>query len=225
MTVTERFRWGVDRETETATWSRKVAGALFAAVGGWFVTILMLAAALVPGYELGTTSFSELGVAEESALLFNGSLLVIGILTVVGGYLFYRSHDTPWLLGMYCLAGLGAFAMGVFTEDYGVLHLIFVALAFLCYNLSAIGTGVRIRGPMVVVSVLMGAIGLVFAGILVLGITGNPELYGPLGVGGVERMVLYPAMLWLLIFGGYMLASTRGRGRLVEEEVTEESSG
>lgn len=223
MTVTERFQWGVDRETETATWSRKVAGALFAAAAGWFVTILMLAAALVPEYELGTTSLSELGVAEESALVFNGSLLVVGILTVVGGYLFYRSHDTPWLLGMFCLAGLGAFGMGVFPDDYGALHLVFVALAFLFYNLAAIGTGVRIRGPMVVVSVLMGAVGLVFAGILVLGITGNPEVYGPFGVGGIERMVLYPAMLWLLIFGGYMVASTGRRGRLVEEEPTDES--
>lgn len=223
MTVSERFQWGVDRETETATWSRMVAGVLFATAAGWFVTMLMLAAALVPGYELGTTAMSELGVEPESAFVFNGSLFLVGILTIVGGYLFYRSHGTTWLLAMYALAGLGAFGMGVFPADYGFLHVLFVVVTFLFYNLAAIGTGMRIRGPMVVVSVLLGAVGLLFAGLLILGVGGNPELYGPIGAGGVERLVLYPAMLWLLVFGGYMLASDRRRSRLVEDEVTGES--
>ena len=221
MTVTDRLNWGIDRETETATWSRMVAGTLFAALAGWFLTALTLAGAMDPDYVLHSSTISDLGVAPESALLFNGSLLLVGILTVVGGYLFYRSHGTPWLLGAFALAGLGAFGAGVFPLDFGALHWLFVLLAFLFFNLAAIGTGVRIRGPMVVVSVLLGAVGLLALAVLAVGTVDDPAIFGPLGRGGVERLVLYPAMLWLLVFGGYLLGSKRDRRDLTEEDVAE----
>jgi len=31
-------------------------------------------------------------------------------------------------------------------------------------------------------------------------------VFGPIGHGGTERMIAYPAMLWLLAFGGYLMA-------------------
>lgn len=222
MTVTDRIDWNVDRETETATWSRMVAGTLFAVAAGWFLTAMMLATAMVPDYVVQPSTISDLGVEPESALLFNGSLLLVGILTVVGGYLFYRSHRTPWLLGLFSLAGLGAFGAGVFPLGAGFLHTIFALLAFVFYNLAAIGTGMRIRGPMVVVSVVLGAAGLVFVGVMLIGDVWNPGIFGPIGHGGAERMIVYPAMVWLLVFGGYLLASDR-RDRHLEERVTGES--
>ena len=216
MTVFERFQWGVDRETETATWSRMVAGALFATAAGWFITAMMLAGSMVPGYELQPSTISQLGVEPESAFLFNGSLLGGGVITGVGGVLFYRSHRTRWLLACFALAGLGAFGAGIFPLNFGPLHSLFALLAFLFYNVAAIGTGVRIRGPMVIVSVLLGTLGLIFLGIMIVGDLGNPSVFGPIGHGGAERMIVYPAMLWLLVFGGYMLASDRRRSRLAE---------
>ncbi len=30
--------------------------------------------------------------------------------------------------------------------------------------------------------------------------------FGPIGHGGAERMIVYPVMLWLVAFGGYLLA-------------------
>ena len=207
MTVAERFTWGIDVDTESAIWSRRLAGVCFLALAGWFVTALMLSAAMVPDYTIQSSAISDLGVAAESALLFNGSLVLVGGLTIAGGYFFYRSHATRWLLGMFALAGIGAVGAGVFTLDFGPLHSLFALLAFVFYNLAAIGTGVRIRGPMVVLSVLLGAVGLVFVGIMIVGDAGNAAVFGPIGHGGAERMIVYPAMLWLLIFGGYMLAS------------------
>lgn len=212
MTVTDRLTRGIDRETGTAAWSRVLAGVCFVALAGWFVTASMLSAALVPEYAIGPSSIGELGVASESALPFNLSLLAVGILTVVGGYLFYRSHGTPWLLGAFALAGLGAFGAGVFPLDAGALHAIFALLAFVSYNVAAVGTGVRIRGPMVVVSVVLGAVGLVFLVVTLVGDAGNPGVFGPIGRGGAQRMIVYPPMLWLLIFGGYLMGDGRGVG-------------
>jgi hypothetical protein len=33
----------------------------------------------------------------------------------------------------------------------------------------------------------------------------------PLGLGGIERFVAYPVVLWLLAFGGYLLAGPAER--------------
>lgn len=210
MTVTERVNWGIDRATGSAAWSRVLAGVCFIALAGWFVTAMMLSAALVPDYVIGPSAISDLGVEPASALLFNLSLLLVGVATVVGGYLFYRSHGTPWLLGAFALAGLGAFGAGVFPLDAGALHSIFALLAFVFYNVAAIGTGVRIQGPMVVVSVILGAVGLTFVVVMAVGDAGNPAIFGPIGHGGAERMIVYPPMLWLLIFGGYLVGDGRG---------------
>jgi hypothetical protein len=42
--------------------------------------------------------------------------------------------------------------------------------------------------------------------LMVIGDAGDPAVFGPIGHGGSERMIAYPAMLWLLAFGGYLLA-------------------
>ena len=57
-----------------------------------------------------------------------------------------------------------------------------------------------------VLSFLAGVVGLVFVVIMVIGDGGNTAVFGPIGHGGAERMIVYPAMLWLMAFGGYLMA-------------------
>ena len=57
------------------------------------------------------------------------------------------------------------------------------------------------------VSVLAGAIGLGFVGLMVVGDAGSVAAFGPIGHGGTERMIVYPAMLWMLAFGGSLMAT------------------
>jgi uncharacterized RDD family membrane protein YckC len=59
-------------------------------------------------------------------------------------------------------------------------------------------------------SVLAGGVGLVFVVLMVLGDAGNAAAFGPIGHGGTERMSVYPVMLWLVAFGGYLLAKSEG---------------
>jgi hypothetical protein len=54
---------------------------------------------------------------------------------------------------------------------------------------------------------LAGAIGLFFTIVMVIGDSGNPAVFGPIGHGGAERMIAYPVMLWLLALGGYLMAT------------------
>jgi hypothetical protein len=40
---------------------------------------------------------------------------------------------------------------------------------------------------------------------MVIGDSGNTAVFGPIGHGGAERMIVHPVMLWLLAFGGYLM--------------------
>ncbi|MEF8883716.1 MAG: hypothetical protein V5A44_01140 [Haloarculaceae archaeon] len=53
-----------------------------------------------------------------------------------------------------------------------------------------------------------GALGLVFVVLMILGDGGNVAAFGPIGHGGTERMIVYPVMVWLIAFGGYLLGTS-----------------
>ena len=78
--------------------------------------------------------------------------------------------------------------------------------AFLFGNLAAVFSYKLVRPPMSSLCVLLGLIGL-----SALVLTGTGIDLG-LGVGGMERMVFYPAMLWALGFGAWLMALESHRG-------------
>ena len=41
---------------------------------------------------------------------------------------------------------------------------------------------------------------------MVIGVAGNPAIFGAIGHDGSERLIVYPAMLWTLAFGGHLMA-------------------
>ena len=190
--------------------SRKLAGTLFLVLAAQFMTVIMLAAAMVPGYDFRGAAISDLGVFPETALLFNTSLVLVGVLNLAGGYLFYRTHGKRWLVAIFALAGVGAVGAGLFPLDTDGLHGLFALLAFLFFNVQALGTATRLRGAMRALSVLAGGVGLVFVVLMALGDAGNAAAFGAIGHGGTERMIVYPVMLWLVALGGYLLAKSEG---------------
>lgn len=194
------------RTRATVTEDQRLPGFLLFLLAAQFMTVIMLAASMVPGYDFAAAAISDLGVFPETALLFNVSLLAVGALSLVGGYLFYRSHGRLWLLALYVLAGIGAAGAGAIPLGTSDLHSIFALLAFLFFNLLAIGTGAVVTGPMRYVSFISGLVGMVFVVLMVIGDSGNTAAFGVIGHGGTERMIVYPVMLWMLAFGGYLMA-------------------
>lgn len=181
-------------------------GALFALVGGSFLLVTMLAASIAPGYDFHAGKISDLGVVPETAALFNVLLVVIGALNLAGGYLYYRAHRRTWLLAIYAIAAIGSAGAGVFPLDRGGLHSIFALFAFVFFNLEALGTAVVVSGLMRAISALAGIVGLLYVVVMILGDAGTDAVFGAIGHGGSERMIAYPAMLWLLVLGGYLIA-------------------
>jgi hypothetical membrane protein len=187
--------------------ARRGAGIVLFVLAAEFMTAIMLAASMAPGYDIGGGAISDLGVTSETAWLFNASLVFIGALNIVGGFLLYRSHGRAWILGTFVLAGLGAIGAGLFPLDRGDAHSLFALAAFVFFNVEAIACAMVVTGPMRIISALAGTIGLGFVVLMVIGDAGNPGVFGAMGHGGAERMIVYPVMMWLMAFGGYLLAT------------------
>jgi hypothetical membrane protein len=183
------------------------AGVLFIAVGVAFVTGIMVLASMAPAYDFNAAAISDLGVISETALFFNVLLVTVGTLNIIGGYLFYRDHGSRGLLALYVVAGIGAIGAGLMPLSTGAPHSLFALAGFVFFNLEAIATARVLSGAMRVLSIVAGAIGLLYVVIMIIGDGGNPAAFGPIGHGGAERMIVYPAMLWLIALGGHLLAA------------------
>jgi hypothetical membrane protein len=207
-TLAERPRIEPEAEDEamsSATNDRR-AGELFLVAGATFLTGTMLAASIAPGYDYHAAAISDLGVIEETAGIFNLLLIAVGALNIAGGYWYFRSHRRPGLLTLFVLGGAGAIGAGLMPLSAGAAHSLFALAGFLFLNLEAVASARLLTGPMRLASILAGAVGLLYVLVMVIGDSGNNAVFGPIGHGGTERMIVYPAMLWLLALGGHLMA-------------------
>ena len=186
---------------------RRLSGVLLFSLAAQFMTVIMLGASMAPGYDLAGGAISDLGVIDETQVLFNASLIAVGALNLVAGYLLYRAHHRPWIMGIFVIAALGAAGAGLVPLDASGLHGMFALAAFLFFNVEALAVGTLVNGPMRVISRIAGLVGIGFVVLMAIGDSGNPGVFGPIGHGGAERMIVYPVMLWLMAFGGYLMAS------------------
>ncbi len=185
----------------------RVAGILLFVAASQFVFGLDIAEALYPGYSASANYISDLGVG-PSAIYFNSSVFLMGLLMIIGAYFLQRAFDYTMLTIMLALTAIGAMGVGVFTEDFGTLHMVVSLIAFLFGGLSTIFSAVcshvhevkLLKTHFSVIAVILGVMSLgalaLFAG----------QIYLGLGRGGMERMIAYPLFVWGIGFGGYLIA-------------------
>jgi hypothetical membrane protein len=179
--------------------SSSIAGLLFFVAASEFVIGMIVAEALYPGYSVGARYISDLGVGPSSTV-FNSSVFLLGLLMFVGTYFLHRKFNYKLLTGLLILAAIGAMGVGVFTENSPApAHSVVSLIAFLFGGLSAITSFKLLKMPFSVVAVILGLVTLCALGLF----AGNFDL--GLGVGGIERMIAYPILLWGAGFGGYLM--------------------
>lgn len=191
--------------------ARQAAGLSFALLAGQFITIIMLAASMAPVYDVTTTAISDLGVIPETARVFNASLIVTGALNVLGAVALFIHDRRRTHLIVAAIAGIGAIGAGIVTLATPGVHGIFALLAFVFFNLQVLSGAAGTKGILRSIGWGLGLLGLGYVVIMFFGDSGNTQLFGAIGHGGTERMIVYPPMLWLLVYGGALLGMERGR--------------
>jgi hypothetical membrane protein len=175
----------------------KLAGTFLFTGAAQFILAMIIAEALYPGYSTSANYISDLGVG-PSALIFNTSIFLLGIMIVAGTYLIYRALRPRFFTVLLTLAGVGAMGVGIFTEDFLTVHFVASVVTFLFGNLAAISSYRLIRTPLKYLSAILGLFGLMALILMASGLTLD------LGVGGIERMIAYPILLWGMGFGGHL---------------------
>lgn len=177
----------------------KVAGTLFFIAASQFVLGLIVSEALYPNYSISGNYISDLGVG-PSSMIFNSSVFLLGLLLIIGAYFLHRAFDSKALTALLVLTAIGVMGVGVFTENSGSIHSVVSFIAFLFGGLSAIFSFKLLKTPFSLLAVILGLMTLgslvLFAGKIHLG----------LGLGGMERMVVYPILMWGAGFGGHLIA-------------------
>jgi hypothetical membrane protein len=197
----------------TTTRPVRVAGALMLVAGAVILLGIITAEALYPAaYTTGGNEISDLGGTEPpEALVLQPSATIFDLTMVVGGLLLLGAAAGLQVgLGRRAVAltvasvGIGALGVGVFPGSTGGIHALFAMLTFIGGGIAAIVTSRATEPPFRYLAVILGAIALATLGSYVLLGDGSP--LAPLGIGGVERWVAYPIVIWVTAFGGYLCA-------------------
>jgi hypothetical membrane protein len=191
----------------------KVAGTLFFVAVTQFIMCLMVAEALYPGYSLSGNYVSDLGVG-PSSIVFNSSVFLLGLLLVIGTYFLRAVLELKTLNRLLFLMAIGAMGVGVLTKDYTFAHAAVASTAFFFSGLSAIASSKVLQKPLSTISLALGAMTIVALGLFSAGIVTGGSFTDPtafdsafylgLGPGGIERMIIYPSLMWLAMFSGQL---------------------
>lgn len=184
----------------------KLAGIILLVASIQFFLAINLAETLFPGYNLSSYTLSDLaslGWGEPSATIFNTSIILFGLLSLVAVYLILKSGGCRLFSSCLIMASLGALGMGIFPEYAGEINLFLIT--FLFGSLAVLFSyrlGLNI--PMVLLSMVLGSLVLIIIlSLWWMDITNNP-LVNYLGRGGTEKFIIYPIILYLTALGGYL---------------------
>lgn len=192
----------------------KVAGVLFFIAATQFVIGLSISEALYPGYSVSASYISDLGIG-PSAIIFNSSAFLLGLLLLIGTYFLRHISDFKTVNIMLLLMALGAMGIGVFTKNYRTAHGAVATMAFFFAGLSAISSFTVLKKPLSLISIVLGAMtlgalalfssGMITSGSLTSDIAYNSDFYLSLGPGGMEHMIIYPVGIWLAGFSWHLV--------------------
>ncbi|MGB9730285.1 MAG: DUF998 domain-containing protein [Thermoprotei archaeon] len=174
-------------------------GGLLLIIGGLEFTISMwISENLYPGYNIQNNYISDLGIG-STAIIFNTAIIILGILTILSSILLVSLGKSVIFL---FLTGIGALGVGIFPEIFGFVHSIFALIVFLFGGLTGIVMFNKIKSRLSYVSLLLGLITIIALELFI------NKVYLGLGRGGMERLIVYPELLWSIIFGIYFFTKT-----------------
>ncbi len=197
-----------------------VAGALLVLAGVVALMGIISAETFYPDYSTAANAISDLGatvppnsvIHQPSATIFNLTMLATGLLVLGATGALSRSRFGLQVIAPLAAFGLGAFLVGVFPGNWGTIHALAAMLTFIGGGVSAVASATALRPPLRYISAGLGLVSLLtLLSYFVLGAASPMAVFG---MGGLERWIAYPVLLYVLAFGGYLMGDAPERARV-----------
>jgi hypothetical membrane protein len=191
--------------------SGKIAGFLLFVGVVQIILFQVVCETVYPGYNAGQQAISDLGnwgLAGNFAAVFSVSAVLFGLFIVAGAYFVWKGVRNRLFVSLLALAGVCNIGLGVVAEDvslsiHGLVYLIMVV----SWAVSAILSHRLEKFHFSYVSIGLGLFSLVmFFFSLTVKYVGSSLTFG-FGLGGIERLTVYPLWLWTLGLGAYLMGA------------------
>jgi hypothetical membrane protein len=204
--------------TRTGASDLRLGGGLLFVAGATILMGIITAEALYPGtFSTGANEISDLGgtrppnsvILQPSATIFDVSMMLIGVLVFAGSWFVQHAFGRRSVTIPIAVLGVAALGVGLFPGNTGTPHAILAMVTFISGGIAAISAARLTSAPFRYLSFFLGATSLATLGMYTLLGDGSPIAL--LGIGGVERWIVYPVVLWITAFGGYLSGRADGR--------------
>lgn len=196
----------------------RLAGAMVALTGIGVLMAIITDEALYPAarhYNTFANTISDLGgtippnsyMVQPNRGIFIAMMAVAGTLVLASTYLLWPSIAPRRISVGLLVFGISLIGLAVFPGNVPTWHPWIALACFLSGSITAIMSRKVLPAPASYFTVPLGVIALVatFFGLEAFEGVG-PQAW--IGLGGVERWIAYPVLMWLVIFGTVMM--TRG---------------
>jgi hypothetical membrane protein len=155
--------------------------------------------AVYPGYHV-TQVISDLGVGPAAAV-FNTSECIVAFILLAAAYLLWTAGIDRVFCSLMILIAAGQAGVCIFPENSGTPHLIAAVTVFICGFLITVASSRVFTVPWAWISEMIGII-MITAIIFI-----EAKIYLGLGIGGMERMIAGPLLIWGLVSGMFFMSS------------------
>ena len=187
--------------------NKKIAGLLLFAGSAQFVIAAIIAEALDTEYTF-LQPMNWLGDG-SAAIIFKSSVFLLGLLIVIAAFLINKPlMQQPFMSKLFwfvlTMTGIGALGMGLFNEASGLAHTIAVRVFWLFAIPATLLSYSFQKKPFAYVSIALGLLILVATLLFLSAAYSGPAFFLGIGRGGMQRMIQYPILLWLMGFGAHL---------------------
>lgn len=208
----------------------KTAGILLLAGAIQFMLAVVVAESQYPGYSTADNTLSDMSgscpsvdpdnplkcvdsvILQPSATIFSATAFAIGLCAAVSAFLIRSALGGRIAPALLLVVGIGAMGVAVFPGYTGIAHGIFAMVTFFSGGAAAVAFYGVLKNPaMKYLSLALGALAL--GAIVSIVVMANSDPFTTtLGVGGAERLVVYPVVLWMVALGGHLVALRAVKG-------------
>lgn len=204
-----------------------IAGTLALAASVEWIIGVFVAQAYYPNYSITQNALSDLGatchnattltpnsclIYQPSSIIFNTTLILFGVLTVPAAYFLNQGLRRKLFSALLAIFGLGVLIAGIFAENVQLtIHLLASIVAFGAAPIAAITIyrlGDATPRYFQYSSAAIGIVSLA-ATLIQIAVPFSALESSFIGFGGLERITLYPLIIWQGLLGTVFLARFR----------------